>query len=435
MFSKNEFKHRRRQLLQQLGKDAVAIVPTSDEKIRNRDAEYPFRPDSDFYYLTGFVEPESVAVFIPGRKAGQYVLFCREKDPKMETWTGRRVGVKAAPRVLDADEAYAIDEIDEVLPTLLHDRDTVFYSFGNENGFDERVMHWINQVKRQIRSGITAPQQIINLDSVLHEMRLFKSAQEVRVMQKAAKIAAEAHSRAMQQCRPGMMEYQVEAEILHVFKKYGCEPAYNSIVGGGDNGCILHYVENNATLNDGDLLLIDAGAELDHYASDITRTFPVNGQFSEPQRLLYEVVLKAQYAAIKAVKPGAYWIKPHEVAVKVLTEGLIKLGILKGNLQKLIDEGAYQKFYMHRTGHWLGMDVHDVGSYRMAKKWRRLEPGMTLTVEPGLYIAKGTKGVDKKWQGIGIRIEDDVLVTENGCRVLSEGVPKEISEIEALMQR
>lgn len=432
-FKASEFKRRRNQLLKQIGRDAVAIVATAEEKIRNRDAEYPFRADSDFYYLTGFVEPESVAVFIPGRKEGQYVLFCREKNPLMETWTGRRVGVDAAPEQLGADQAFSIEEIDEVLPELLQDRERIFYSFGHESGLDERVMHWISEVRKQIRAGVSAPQQIVSLDSVLHEMRLYKSEQEAKVMRQSAQIAAEAHCRAMQACRPGMMEYEVEAEILHTFRRYGCEPAYSSIVGGGDNGCILHYVENNCALNDGDLLLIDAGAELDHYASDITRTFPVNGRFNEAQRQLYDVVLEAQYAAIKAVRPGAHWNKSHEVAVKVLTEGLVRLGILKGQVDKLIEDNAYSRFYMHRTGHWLGMDVHDVGAYRVNKKWRKLEPGMVLTVEPGLYIPKGSKGVAKKWHGIGIRIEDDVLVTSKGCEVLTDGVPKDADDIEKLM--
>ena len=433
MFPKSEFSRRQKKLMQLIGKDAVAIVAAAPEQYRNRDADYLYRPDSDFYYLTGFIEPEAIAVFIPGRKEGQYVLFCREKNPQMETWTGRRVGVDAAPSIFAADQAFPIEKANEMIPALLQNREVVYSAFANDADYDRRLMQWLVAVRQKARAGTSAPRSLTTLDSVLHEMRLFKSSQEIKVMHKAAKIAAQGHCRAMQACKPGMFEYEIEAELLHIFKQHGCHTAYNSIVGGGDNGCILHYVENNTTLKDGDLLLIDAGAELNYYASDITRTFPVNGRFSEEQRALYELVLKAQKAAIKQVKPGSHWNKPHEEAVKVLTTGLVELGLLKGNVKKLVEDGAYNRFYMHRTGHWLGMDVHDVGEYRINKKWRKLEPGMVLTVEPGLYIASGSKGIAKKWWGIGIRIEDDVLVTAKGCQVLSDQVPKEVDEIEKLM--
>ncbi|MDH5547652.1 MAG: Xaa-Pro aminopeptidase [Gammaproteobacteria bacterium] len=434
-FKPAEFKRRRKELMRRIGKQSIAIVAAAPEKIRNRDADYAYRPDSDFYYLTGFAEPEAIAVFVPGRKEGQFIIFCREKNPEMETWTGRRVGVKAAPKTLEADEAWPIDKADELIPQLLQDRHQVFVSFGNDQDFDTRMIKWINGVRRLSRSGVHAPQHLISLESVLHEMRLIKSPAESKVMHKAARISAEAHCRAMQTCKPNLFEYEVEAELLHVFRKHGCETAYNSIVGGGDNACILHYVENSDALHDGDLLLIDAGAELNFYASDITRTFPVNGRFSPEQRQLYQLVLDANYAAIKEVRPGNHWNKPHETAVRVLTKGLVKLKLLKGKIETLIEKQAYRKFYMHRTGHWLGMDVHDVGEYRINGKWRKLEPGMVLTVEPGLYIAHGTKGVHKKWWGIGIRIEDDVLVTKKGNQVLTEDVPKEVDEIEALMAR
>ena len=430
-----EYKQRRNQLLKKIGKNGLAIIATASEKVRNRDAEYPFRPDSDFAYLTGFKEPEAVAVLIPGRKQGQFVLFCRERDPLMEIWNGRRAGLDNAKKEYGADEAYAISDIDEILPTLLENRERIFYTIGHDESFDKKLIGWVNIVRRKVRTGILAPQEFISLEHLLHEMRLRKSKNEIKTMRKAAQISAEAHIKAMQACKPGIRECVVEAELAHTFTRYGCPPAYTSIVGGGENGCILHYTENNAELIDGQLLLIDAGAELDCYASDITRTFPVNGTFSTEQKIIYEIVLKAQLAAINKVKPGNHWNQPHEAAVKELTKGLLNIGLLKGELATLIKNKAYQKFYMHRTGHWLGMDVHDVGDYKVDNKWRKLEPGMVLTVEPGLYIAAGTKGVAKKWWDIGIRIEDDVLVTEDGHDILSKDAPKTVAEIEQLMAK
>jgi Xaa-Pro aminopeptidase len=428
-----EFSKRRKQLMRMMGEGAIAILPAAPQRIRNRDAEYPYRQDSDFYYLTGFPEPEAVAVLMPGRKHGEFILFNRERDPLMETWNGRRAGQDGACETYGADDSFPIGDIDDILPGLLEHNDRVYYTMGCVPEFDQRVMGWVNSIRQQARTGSRTPEEFISLEHLLHDMRLYKSKAEIKAMRNAARIAARAHTRAMQVCRPGMMEYQVEAEFLHEFRSGGSVPAYSPIVGGGANGCILHYTENNAALQEGDLLLIDAGAEFDYYASDITRTFPVNGRYSAAQKAIYELVLAAQTAAIKKVKPGNHWNEPHDAAVKVLTEGLVKLGLLKGNPRALIRTGAFRDFYMHRTGHWLGMDVHDVGDYKVGGEWRVLEPGMVLTVEPGLYIAPDCKRVAKKWRGIGIRIEDDVLVTKDGHEVLSAGAVKSVAEIEALM--
>jgi Xaa-Pro aminopeptidase len=433
MISRKEFIRRRKQLMRMMGRDSIAIIPTAPERTRNRDVEFPFRADSDFYYLTGFPEPEAVAVLAPGRKHGEYLLFCRERDPQMETWTGRRAGTAGAVESWDADDAFPIGDIGDILPGLLERCDRVFYTMGNDPAFDRRILDWVNRLRQGGRAGTRAPDEFISLEHLLHDMRLYKSRSEVRVMRTAAKVACRAHRRAMQACRPGMHEYGIEAELLHEFRSAGMVPAYSSIVGGGENGCILHYTANASELCDGDLLLIDAGAEYDCYASDVTRTFPVNGRFSEAQRALYEVVLAAQLAAISKVAPGNHWNAPHAAAVRVLTRGLIKLGILKGKPAQLIRQEAYRRFYMHRTGHWLGMDVHDVGDYKVGGEWRVLEPGMVLTVEPGLYIPAGSRGVSRKWWNTGIRIEDDVLVTRDGHEVLSAAAPKTVAEIESVM--
>lgn len=416
-----------------MGKGGIAILPTAPTAIRNRDVEHPYRPDSDFYYLTGFREPDSVAVIIPKRKHGEYILFCREKDPQAETWTGRRAGLDGAKSKHHANDAFPITDIDEILPGLLENCERVYYTMGCDPAFDQRVIGWVNQLRHKARSGVHTPGEFVALDHLLHDMRLFKSREEIKTMKQAAKISAEAHMKAMQLCNPGMMEYQVEAEIVHHFHKNGCSTAYGSIVGGGANGCILHYVDNDQPLNDGDLLLIDAGAEKDYYAADITRTFPVNGRFTEPQKAIYNLVLAAQQAAIQQIKPGNHWNQPHEAAVKVLTKGLVKLGLLKGTVNQLIKNEEYRRFYMHRTGHWLGMDVHDVGDYKVGEQWRVFEPGMVLTVEPGLYIAAGSKKVAKKWWNIGVRIEDDILVTKSSYEILTSHAPKTIAEIETLM--
>lgn len=429
-----EFARRRKRLMQMMDKDSVAILPAAPIRMRNRDVEYQYRPDSDFFYLTGFEEPEAVMVLVPGREHGEYILFCRENDPVMETWNGPRAGQDGAIEEYGADDSFPIDDIDDILPGLLENKSRVFYTMGIHKDFDSRLIGWVNRLREQTRAGIHTPGEFVAIEHHLHDMRLYKSSYEVTRMRKAAKISAKAHIRAMQTCKPGMNECQIEAELQHQFGIQGARyPAYSSIVGGGKNSCILHYVTNSDVLNDGDILLIDAGAELECYASDISRTFPVNGTFSKEQRALYQLVLDSQYAAIEQVQPGNHWNEPHEAAVKVLTKGLIKLGLLKGTPAKAIKDESYKKFYMHRTGHWLGMDVHDVGDYKIDEEWRVLEPGMVLTVEPGLYIAP-MKGVAKKWHNIGIRIEDDVLVTKTGHDVLSKNAPKEIDEIEALMQ-
>ena len=421
-------------LMHMIGEGSIVIIPSTPVSYRNRDVEYPYRPDSDFHYLTGFPEPEAVAILMPGRKQGEFIMFCRERDPKMEMWTGPRIGQERACSIYGADDAFPIDDIDEILPGLLEDRDKVYYTMGSHQEFDHKLMEWLNQIRQKSRAGIHTPAEFVALDHLLHEMRLFKSTGEINAMRRAAKISASAHRRAMQVCRPGMMEYQIEAELIHEFMRNGSRsPAYPSIVGGGRNACVLHYTNNNAVLNDGDLLLIDAGAEYDGYAADITRTFPVNGLFNKSQAAIYEVVLAAQLAAIKKVKPGNHWNDPHGAAVRVLTKGLIELGLLKGDLRYLIKKEAYRRFYMHRTGHWLGMDVHDVGDYKIGNVWRLLEPGMVMTVEPGIYIPDRSKGIAKKWWNIGVRIEDDVLVTRNGHDVLSNDAPKTVADIEALM--
>ena len=429
-----EYKRRRKHLMQIMGENAVAILPAALVRMRNRDAEFQYRQDSDFHYITGFDEPEAVVVLVPGREHGEYILFCRENDKKMETWNGLRAGQDGAIEKYAADDSFPIDDIDDILPGLLENKEKVYYTMGVHPDFDQRVIKWVNRLREQSRMGVHTPGEFVSLDHQLHDMRLYKSAAEIKVMRKAAEISAAGHIRAIQFCKPGKYEYQLEAELLHHFMQHGARsPAYSSIVGGGKNGCILHYVENSESLKDGDLVLIDAGAELECYAADISRTFPVNGKYSKEQRILYEIDLTAQLAAIEQVKPGNHWNDPHEAAIKVITQGLIDVGILKGKLETQIEKGTYKDFYMHRTGHWLGMDVHDVGDYKVDDEWRVLEPGMVLTVEPGLYISADHESVAKKWHNIGIRIEDDVLVTKDGHDVLSKDVPKDPDEIEALM--
>ena len=430
---KSEYGKRRKKLMDMLGDDSIAILPAAPEKIRNRDVAFRYRPDSDFYYLTGFAEPEAVLALIPGRSQGEFILFCRERDPEQEVWHGSRAGLEGACNGYGADDAYPITDMDDILPGLLENRERIYYTMGNDIAFDQRVLGWVNQVRGKIRTGVHAPEEFISLNHILHDMRLYKSRYEISKLRDAATISAKAHVRAMKACRPGMMEYQVEAELLHEFMRRGAfSAAYPSIVGSGVNSCVLHYIDNKREMKDGDILLIDAGAEYEGYASDVTRTFPVNGRFSDHQRAVYEVVLAAQLAAIDAVRPGNHWNQPHDSAVEVLTEGLVALGILKGSAQTLMEKEDYKRYFMHKTGHWLGMDVHDVGDYKLGNEWRMLEPGMALTVEPGLYFPP-QKGLAKKWWNIGVRIEDDVLVTKSGHEVLSRDAPKSISEIEALM--
>lgn len=430
-----DFRERRDRLIEQMGPNSIAIIATSPVAMRNRDADYKFRTDSSFFWLTGFAEPEAVAVFETGDVGEEYSysLFCRERDREMEIWNGYRAGVDGAVEDYDADEAYAIDLLDEEIIEKLANKEKLYYRIGQRTDFDARVCAWIKQVDEQQRRGDGAPSQIVQLDQILDEMRLHKSAQEIELMQIASNISAEAHTRAMQKVRPGMMEYALEAELNYIFGQNGCLPSYNSIVGGGENGCILHYVENNKPLKDGDLVLIDAACEYGYYASDITRTFPVNGKFSPEQKALYEVILKAQLAAIDAVRVGNSYKEPHHIAVRIMVQGLLDLGLMKGDIEQIIETEAYQQFYMHGTGHWLGMDVHDVGSYKAEGDWRAYEEGMVVTVEPGLYIAPDDETVDAKWRGIGIRIEDDVVATANGPLVLTKNVVKSVADIEALM--
>ena len=429
-----EFARRRRDLMALMEPHSIAILPSSEIRTRNRDNTYPFRQDSDFYYLSGFSEPESVLVLAPGRRHGEFLLFCRERDRARELWDGYRAGPEGACARFGADDAFPIGDIDDILPGLIEGRERVYYAMGRQAEFDRRLMGWINKIRAKARSGAHPPGEFLDLDHVLHELRVYKSTDEIKVMQRAGAISAEAHARAMRACRPGMHEYQLEAELLHEFAIQGARsPAYSSIVGGGRNGCILHYVENDARLRDGELVLIDAGCEFEHYASDVTRTFPVNGCFNAAQRALYEIVLEAQLAAIRAVKPGNHWNQPHEITVRVITAGLRDLGLLDGELNELVDLEAFRPFYMHRAGHWLGLDVHDVGDYKVADEWRVLEPGMVLTIEPGIYISPDDPSVAKKWRGIGIRIEDDVVVTRGGRQVLSDAAPKAVADIEQLM--
>lgn len=442
------FARRRRNLMERMGAGSIALLPAAPSVPRNRDVHYPYRQDSDFYYLTGFPEPEAIAVLVPGG-AQEFLLFCRDRDPQMEIWHGRRAGPQGAVERYGVDNAHPVAEIDKLLPPLLENRERVFYAIGYNPDLDRQVMEWINRVRGKARTGVRAPTTFVALEHLLHEMRLLKEPDEVAVMRESARIAAEAHRRAMRACRPGAIEYELEAEILHTFLRNGAGWSYPSIVGGGDNSCILHYTENSAPLRDGDMVLIDAGAEVDGYASDITRSFPVNGRFGGEQRAIYELVLAAQKAAIDKVRPGHHFNEPHEAAVRALTDGMVTLGLLHGEVDELIESEQYKQFYMHRTGHWLGMDVHDVGDYKIGDAWRVFEPGMVTTIEPGLYIPAGSQildeswarfgirletELDERWWRIGIRIEDDVLVTTDGNEILTAAAPKEIDDIEALMR-
>jgi Xaa-Pro aminopeptidase len=432
--NKNEFSQRRYRLMTEMV-EGVAIVPTSPELIRNRDSHYPFRFDSYFYYLSGFKEPESVLFLIAGPQA-KTILFCRDKDMEREIWDGFRYGPAAAVNEFGIDAAYSMSQLDEIAPQLMANQSKIFYSLGADPAWDTRVTGWVNQLRSQARTGVSVSGSIVDVRKLLDEMRLYKSEAEAALMRRSANIATAAHQRAMQFTRPGMMEYEIEAEFLHEFYRHGSQaPAYTSIVAGGANACTLHYNANNAKLRDGDLLLIDAGCELDGYASDITRTFPVSGKFSAPQKDLYELVLASQAAAINKVAPNSHWNAPHEAALDVLIRGFIDLGLCKGSPDEVLEKGSYRQFYMHRTGHWLGLDVHDAGEYKNQQgEWRMLEPGMTLTVEPGCYV-RPAEGVPEHFWNIGIRIEDDVLVTPEGCEVLTSAAVKLVADIESLMKQ
>jgi Xaa-Pro aminopeptidase len=423
------YANRRRRLAEAIG-ESVAVVPTAPERVRNRDSHYPYRFDSHFYYLTGFTEPEAVLVLISEKS----ILFCRERNPERETWDGFRYGPEAARERFGFDEAYPIDALDREMPRLLENQPALFYPMGADPYWDARAMGWLNAVRARARAGVAAPERVQDVRGTVDDMRLVKDQHEAGVMRRAARIAAAAHRRAMQRSRPGRNECEIEAELLYEFRRNGAQfPAYSPIVAGGANACVLHYVFNDAPLRDGDLLLIDAGCELDGYASDITRTFPVNGRFSAAQREVYELVLDSQRAAMEAVRPGRAWNEPHDAAVKVLAQGMIDLKLLPGPLSEVLEKETYKRFYMHRTGHWLGLDVHDAGDYKRAGNWRALVPGMALTVEPGLYI-RAEDDVPERLRNIGVRIEDDVLVTDRGCEVLTAEAPKSVADVEALMR-
>lgn len=422
----------------------VAIIPTAPEVMRNRDSDYPYRHDSYFYYLSGFTEPEAVIVLVAG-KTDQAILFCREKNLEREIWDGYRYGPEAAREAFGFDAAHPIAALDTEVPKLLADAPALFYALGSDGKLDRQVKAWLQSVRMQARAGVTAPSVVHDVHVLLDEMRLYKDAEEVAIMKRAAAISAGAHRRAMQTARPGLREYHLEADLLHEFRRHGSQyPAYGSIVATGANACVLHYRASDAEIKDGDLILIDAGCELDSYASDITRTFPANGRFSGPQKALYEIVLAAQYAAIAETKPGKRFIDGHDAAVRVLAQGMLDTGLLDknkvGSLDDVIEKGAFRQFYMHRTGHWLGMDVHDVGEYRELDKaggekpWRTLQPGMMLTIEPGIYV-RPEPGVPEQFWNIGIRIEDDALVTENGCDIITDAAPKTVADIEAVMKQ
>jgi Xaa-Pro aminopeptidase len=423
------YANRRQRLAEAIGA-GVAVVPTAPERLRNRDSHYPYRFDSHFYYLTGFTEPEAVLVLA----AGKSILFCRERNPEREVWDGFRYGPEAARERFGFDQAHSIAELDKELERLLENQPALYYPIGADPEWDMRAIRWLNAVRSRARAGIAAPERVQDVRAVIDDMRLVKDAHEIGIMRRAARIAAAAHRRAMQRTRPGRFEYEIEAELLHEFRRNGAQfPAYSPIVAGGANACVLHYVFNDAPLREGELLLIDAGCELDGYASDVTRTFPVNGRFSPAQREVYEIVLAAQRAAIESVRPGAAWNEPHDTAVKVLAQGLLDLKLVTGSLDEVLEKETYKRFYMHRTGHWLGLDVHDAGEYKRQGNWRALAPGMALTVEPGLYI-RAEDDIPERLRNIGIRIEDDVLVSDAGAEVLTAEAPKTLADVEALMR-
>ncbi len=434
MITQKEYQMRRNKLAEQLPADSVAIIPAAQELLRNGDSHYRFRQDSNFYYLTGFNEPDALLVLTSGKES-QSILFNRPHNPAEEQWTGKRLGQEGALRELSMNAAFPVASIAEELPNLLAGKAVVYYALGRNPQLEKKIRHAINTLKAQVRRGVKAPAALYDLEPLLGEMRLFKSDAEIDLMRQAARISVNAHKRAMQICQKMEYEYQLEAELVYEFSRQGCRStAYDSIVGGGENACILHYTENNQPLRPGDLVLIDAGGEFGNYAADITRTFPVNGRFSSEQKSIYELVLKAQKAGIAAIKPGIAWNSIQQIMIRILTTGLGELGILRGSVDELITHEAYKPFYMHNSGHWLGLDVHDSGSYRVNDQWRPLEPGMVLTVEPGLYISSGMHGVDKRWWGIGVRIEDDILVTQTAHEVLTAALPVEVDDIEALMR-
>ena len=434
MISKKEYAARRKDLMAMMADNSIAVIAAAPEKVRSKDTLYPYKQSTNFSYLSGFSEPCAVMLLIPNREQGECVLFCRDKDPLRETWDGLRLGPEKAKEVLAIDDAFPIDDIDDILPGLLEGKSHIYYSAGKDKAFDKQLIQWVDEVTLDKESDSEPCCEQVDLDHLLAELRLIKSAAEIKLMRKAADISAEAHCRAMRFCKPGHYEYQLQAEIEHQFMMSGATgPAYTSIVGGGKNACILHYIENQSALKSGDLVLIDAGCEYQNYAADITRTFPVNGKFSAAQAAIYDIVLAAQVAAINTIAPGVTYDQANKTTIAVITQGLVDLGILKGDVDQLIEAGAYRDFYMHSVSHWLGMDVHDVGDYKINDQWRVYEAGMLLTIEPGIYISADNQNVDKKWRGIAVRIEDDILVTKAGREVLTDGVPKQRDQIESLM--
>lgn len=419
--------------MRMIGHGGIGIVPAAPARVRSRDVEYPYRPDSDFFYLTGFAEPEAIAVLAPGRGNGEYILFCRERDAAREVWDGERLGPERAVAEYGADDAFPVADIDDILPGLIEQAERVYYTMGANAEFDARLIGWVRALRSHGSTGAHTPDEFVALDHLLHDMRLYKSRGEIACMHRAAAVAVKAHLRAMAFCRPGLYEYEIEAEFLHEFRRHGMRPSYLPIIGSGPNACVLHYSTNGRRMQAGELLLVDAGCEYDCYASDVTRTWPVSGRFSDRQRAIYDLVLLAHEKALAAVRPGNHWNDPHDAAVKVIVRGLRRLGLLEGSFPAIMRSGAYRQFFMHRTGHWLGMDVHDVGDYKVGDQWRMLEPGMTLTIEPGIYIPPAAAGVSPRWQGIGVRIEDDVLVTEQGAELLTADLPREAAAIEALV--
>jgi Xaa-Pro aminopeptidase len=429
-----EFKKRRKQIANMIGDDAIAIVKAKDICLRNGDADYKYRPDSNFYYLTGCHEANSLVVIVPNGEYGNDILFCREIDIVNVIWNGPMLGLDNAQDELLFDKAYDINLLDSIIPKLMAGRNKVYFMLGADSDFDKKIVEWTIAVKKEKWAKSQAPHELISLKSMLDDMRVYKSKGEIKCMQESANIAADAHIKMMQVCQPGLHEYNLNAEFLHHVTNHNSQASYLPIVGSGENACILHYINNNHELKDGDLVLIDAGAEYDYYASDITRTFPINGQFSQCQKEIYNIVLAAHTAALEKAKPGNHWNEPHEAAVEVITQGLIDLGLLTGDLQTNIKEHSYANYYMHKTGHWIGLDVHDCGDYSIDGLWVELEKNMVMTIEPGIYISEDSKA-PAKYKGIGIRIEDDVLITKDGHKILSNNVPRTIEEIESIMRK
>lgn len=426
------FESRRQIVMENIGDDGIAVIPNAPVRQRNSDVSYPYRSDSDFFYLTGFSEPESVAVLAPGNESGDYVLFCRERNPHHERWEGKSAGLDGAMEIYGADCSMSIAQIDEEMPNLLKGRRTIHYCTGRYSEFDAQLLGWMNQVKKLVRTGLRIPSEIVDIGQILHEMRLYKTPFEIDVLHRVAKITGEAHCRAMWVCKPGLTEYEIQAEVEYWLQKHQCGTAYPSIVASGANACILHYTDNTKQLQSGELLLIDAGGELNNYAADVTRTFPVNGKFTGEQKAIYEIVLEAQRRAIETAVPGTPYDAVQKVSVAVISDGLKQLKILDGSLEEIVETKAYQEFYMHKIGHWLGLDVHDVGTYGDGNTSRILQKDMYMTVEPGIYVSP-SDNVDARWHGIGIRIEDDVLLTEDGNLVTTSIAPKEIEDVEALL--